>query len=205
MRRHNDILIITHRLLCLFPGENRLFGSLAEYDAVAPLPPEPTPLAARIMARMTEIWALRTDARREVAHMLTFAFDAHVRALLHARSGGTEAGMRKLELEPYGRRCRVYSDLSLPANTAEAVAHGWRLKSVLKRWVSADEHHDASTPRHHELAGGFGTDLVPRQSIGRHDGHFPGSRFGRSRHPFASASPGNSHFFGSQRSFRLCQ
>lgn len=144
MRRHNDILIITHRLLCLFPGENRLFGSLAEYDAVAPLPPEPTPLAARIMARMTEIWALRTDARREVAHMLTFAFDAHVRALLHARAGGTEAGMLQLELEPYGRKCRVYSDLSLPANTAEAVAHGWRLKSVLKRWVSADEHHDAA-------------------------------------------------------------
>lgn len=136
------MLVITHRLLCLFPGEERLFGSLVSYEATTAGAAGTCDLTTRIKFRMHEIWELRDGARQEVAHMLAFAHDAHIRALLHARAGGSEAEMFRLHIEPYGRNCRVYSDLALPPSTAEAVAHGWRLKSVLKRWAVADERSD---------------------------------------------------------------
>lgn len=150
MRRHNDTLVITHRLLCLFPGDVRLFGPLALYGEPKVAVTEPNELATRIAARMAEIWAKRATVRREVAHMLAYAYDSHIRALLFARAGGTESEMFRREIEPYGLQSKVYSDLSLPPETAEAVSDGWRLRSVLKRWVASDDsacsqaHADAS-------------------------------------------------------------
>lgn len=150
MRRHNDTLVITHRLLCLFPGDVRLFGPLASYGEPLASVAEPNELASRIAARMAEIWAKRATVRREVAHMLAYAYDSHIRALLFARGGGTESEMFRREIEPYGRRSKVYSDLSLPPETAEAVSDGWRLRSVLKRWVASDD--SACTQAHSEAS-----------------------------------------------------